>query len=226
MKKISKRSLQSEITEGIKDYIERNSLKPGDVLPSQLEMTKLLGISRSSLREALRTMEAHGIVEIRNGKGVYVKDLSSALFLGEIELNQYKETLLEIIGVRKVLEREIIRLVCLHATEAELENIQKIMDLVMEKYNRRESTSLEDLEYHTELNKVCHNEVMVQVAAYIRHFYLKLWENPYHWKAPFTETIPYHQKTFEQIRLRNYRKAQAINDKVMDMIVREILEMD
>lgn len=69
---IKRVSLQSEIIEYIKNYIVENKLEAGDKLPSQMEMMEILGVSRASIREAFKTLEANNIVEIRNGKGVYV----------------------------------------------------------------------------------------------------------------------------------------------------------
>ncbi|MDP4300824.1 FadR/GntR family transcriptional regulator [Leptothrix discophora] len=57
----------------IKQYIEKNGLRPGDALPTEDRLAELIGVSRLSLREAIKAMDSLGIVESRHGDGVYVK---------------------------------------------------------------------------------------------------------------------------------------------------------
>ena len=64
-RKIQRVSLQSEITKYIQDYIKEEGLIRGDKLPSQGEMVEIMGVSRTSLREAIKTLEAQGLLEVR-----------------------------------------------------------------------------------------------------------------------------------------------------------------
>ena len=70
--KIQRTSLQSEIIRYIQNYIQENGLKPGDRLPSQEKLIEMMGVSRTSLREAMKTLEARNVLEAKNGKGIYV----------------------------------------------------------------------------------------------------------------------------------------------------------
>ena len=70
--KIQRTSLQSEIIRYIQNYIQENNLKPGDRLPSQEKLIEMMGVSRTSLREAMKTLEARNVLEAKNGKGIYV----------------------------------------------------------------------------------------------------------------------------------------------------------
>lgn len=67
---------QAATMNAIRSYILRNRLKPGDPLPAELSFVSELGVSRSSVREALRTLEALDIVEIRHGSGSFVGSMS------------------------------------------------------------------------------------------------------------------------------------------------------
>ena len=108
--KIKRTSLQSEIIRFILDYIREHDLNPGDKLPSQESLLAMMGVSRTSLREAMKTLEARGILEIQNGKGAYVGGLVDADGVQVIDFTQEKERLLEALEVRKILEREILRM--------------------------------------------------------------------------------------------------------------------
>jgi GntR family transcriptional repressor for pyruvate dehydrogenase complex len=67
-------NLSTRIAEQIQDLIARRRLKEGDRLPSEAELARLLRVSRPSLREALKTLAAVGLLEIRHGQGTFVTD--------------------------------------------------------------------------------------------------------------------------------------------------------
>ncbi len=60
------------VAEQVERYVQGNGLAPGDRLPGERELCELLGVSRASVREALRALEARGVVRVQHGKGVFV----------------------------------------------------------------------------------------------------------------------------------------------------------
>jgi GntR family transcriptional repressor for pyruvate dehydrogenase complex len=70
---IKRKRLSEVAIEQIRESIISNKIKPGDKLPSESEMVAQLGVSRVSVREAIRILEISGIVEVRHGRGVFVK---------------------------------------------------------------------------------------------------------------------------------------------------------
>ena len=124
--KIQRTSLQSEIIRYIQNYIQENGLKPGDRLPSQEKLIEMMGVSRTSLREAMKTLEARNVLEAKNGKGIYVGSQEVNDLLRLIDFAKEKELLLDTLEVRKILEREILRMVIHSATREELEELGAI----------------------------------------------------------------------------------------------------
>ena len=68
--------LSHETGDAIRAYIVDKQLKPGDPLPSEAELATQLDVGKTSVREALRRLEAHGVVEVRRGKGLFVGTFS------------------------------------------------------------------------------------------------------------------------------------------------------
>jgi len=91
------------ITQRILDHIRASRLRPGDRLPPERELAGLLGVSRPSLREALRSLQAAGHITVRHGSGVFVSEpeASKALRRG---LSDQKLSLEELYDMRAVLE--------------------------------------------------------------------------------------------------------------------------
>ena len=90
--------------EQIERFVAGNGLAPGDRLPGERELCELLGVSRASVREALRSLETRGLVRVRHGKGVFV----AAPDEGERALQRFSRLrevgLEELFAMREVLE--------------------------------------------------------------------------------------------------------------------------
>lgn len=71
---IEKKSLYLKISDSIYNYIRKNGLQPEDKLPSERDMASMLNTSRHSVREALRILEDRGLIYVKTGSGVFVKD--------------------------------------------------------------------------------------------------------------------------------------------------------
>lgn len=222
MRPIKRTQLQSQIIEFIKQYIDENNLQSGDKLPSQEVLINLMGVSRSSLREAIKTLEAKDILETVNGKGIFLKNGSTNIISAQIEFRKEKESILELLEARRILEREIINLVIQNATEVELDEIGTILNIIMVKYRKGEKQNNNDKEFHLAIYNSCHNRIMNQLILSICNLLEKLWDFPLGMKDPFTKTMPLHEELFNCIRMRNVKKAQKINDKIIGMICEDI----
>lgn len=221
---INRTPLQSEIIKFIQDYIQEENLKTGDKLPSQAGLIEMMGVSRTSLREAIKTMEAKGVLETKNGKGVFVKNDDRNLILSQLSFLEEKESLLEVIEARKILEREILKLTVKNITEHEIEELGKVLKVILDKYHREERQNVEDKQFHYMIYEYCHNRVLYKMMLSVRYLSDKLWEFPLDMKEPFTDTIPFHKDLYNAINERNAKKALDINDQILDMVYHTVQE--
>lgn len=224
MEKINRISLQTYIMNSIEKHIEKNGLKAGDKLPAQAEMCEMLGVSRTSLREVLKALEARNVIAIVNGKGIYLKGDVQLEISARIELKKTREDILQILEVRKMLEREIVKLVILRATDEELDKVQEVLDSLMAKFENKVNSSFEDKSFHMSLYRICHNRLLLELIESSFKVIDKIWENPAGLEKAYTSTIPYHKEMFGYIRQRKIKKAQAINDKALDIVIKELLK--
>ncbi|MCK2212629.1 FadR family transcriptional regulator [Actinomadura sp. ATCC 31491] len=115
-----------EAQEGVKDLIVRRGLVAGDPLPTESELMEELQVSRNSVREALKALQAVGIVEIRHGFGMFVGRMSLAglvdelAFHSRITLQNGKNHLAHLIEIREILESGLVQRLIALGPEAEL----------------------------------------------------------------------------------------------------------
>ena len=220
--KIKRMPLQYEIITYIQDYIQDHELKAGDRLPSQAEMIEMMGVSRTALREAIKTLEAKEVLEVRNGRGVYVKENFADALSNQVNFTKEKETMIELLEVRRALEREMIRMIVERSTEEELDELGSIVKVLMEKYYRGERQNKEDKQFHDKLYEMSHHKTIQQLIQFLSENMSKFWEFPLDMKDPFTNTIPLHEDLYHALRERDIKKARQINTKILNMEIKEI----
>jgi GntR family transcriptional repressor for pyruvate dehydrogenase complex len=128
-KTIKKESTLEVIVQKIKGQIKKGILKPRERLPSEREIAFLLGVSRASVREAIKALSFSGYLEVIQGKGTYVLD--TATKYDEIikyfsEFSNY--SLDYLIEARIMFEGDFARLAALNASQEEIDMIEKIFN--------------------------------------------------------------------------------------------------
>lgn len=219
---VKKNPLQSEIIRYIQNYISENDLKQGDKLPSQAQLVDMIGVSRTALREALKTLEAKGVLEILNGKGIYIAGNHVHAMQVTLDFTEQKENLLELVEIRRALEREVLRLVVQKASDDELKALGQVKDVLLAKYYRGENQTPEDKLFHNMIYEMSHNKNMQKIIVAIQEGLDVFWNHPLNMKDPFTETIPLHGDLYDALIQRNIKKAQLINDEIMDRLCKDI----
>jgi len=118
----------------IKQYIVDNHLRPGDPLPTEMVLSQQLGISRNSLREALKALETIGVVETRHGLGSFVGRGSIEPLVAGVAFNLVQSingdarTLRELLELREILEGELIRRVIGLHTPEQLTRLERLVE--------------------------------------------------------------------------------------------------
>ncbi|MEL5991302.1 FadR/GntR family transcriptional regulator [Microbacterium phosphatis] len=124
-------AVTDEAIAGIKQMIVSGQLRPGDRLPPEKELSERLGLSRSSLREAVKALEVIRVLDVRRGDGTYVTSLEPHLLLEAmsfvVDLHQ-DDSILEIFAVRRMLEPQATSLAARAASDEEIADIGSLLD--------------------------------------------------------------------------------------------------
>jgi len=134
----------------IKEMILAGELSPGDRLPPEKELSERLGLSRSSLREAVKALEVIRVLDVRRGDGTYVTSLEPRLLLEAmsfvVDLHD-DQSVLEIFAVRRILEPAASALAAANADDAALERLREAVAQV-DHAAGVEDLVAHDLEFH------------------------------------------------------------------------------
>ncbi|MHA6623852.1 FadR/GntR family transcriptional regulator [Pseudonocardia sichuanensis] len=129
----------------IKAMIRSGELRPGDRLPPEKELSEALGLSRSSLREAVKALEVIRVLDVRRGDGTYVTSLTPDLLLDAmsfvVDIHQ-DASVLELFEVRRILEPAATGLAAARASAGDVEHLQGLLSQV------HATTSVDDLVAH------------------------------------------------------------------------------
>ena len=223
-KPIKRVSLQSEIIKYIQSYIEEHDLKEGDRLPSQGLFIEMMQVSRTALREAVKTLEAEGIVEVKNGKGIFVGCRGSKATALEslIGFTMERESLIEALEARRAMETELMAMVVRNATDQEMDELGELTEVLMKKVRADERDTEEDKAFHEKIYLMCHNKVFYAVLKVLDEYTDRLWQFPLDIEDPFKASMPYHEMLYQALRERDIKKAQKINNKLLDCVYDDI----
>jgi len=143
-----------------------NKLKPGDMLPPERELVRRFRVSRSSIRDAIRRLEAVGLVEPRQGVGTVVRELPNDAVVTPVAnvLLQKRKLIHELLEVRLIIEPPLAREAALHASAEQISEMQAILDRQDEKVRRGELATAEDSAFHYAIALAADNSVMLKLV--------------------------------------------------------------
>jgi GntR family transcriptional repressor for pyruvate dehydrogenase complex len=150
--------------------VRSGQLAPGDRLPPQRELTGLLGLSYTVVREAIRGLASMGIVEIHHGKGVFVKSVSTEMLIEPETLFFLleKEAFVQAIEVRRILEVECLALAAERATEEDLATLREHLEKMKTHCHGPDALRYSG-EFHLALARASHNQVLASIMqSFIR----------------------------------------------------------
>jgi len=158
-------SIVNNIVEQIKNLIVYEKMMPGDKLPSERVLSAYLGVSRNSLREALKTVEALGILEIRHGAGIFLRQPNfeavtlpiMAYSLGD------RDILLELVEARKIVDVEIAGLAAQRANESNTATLKEYMDRCRENREKYSEDGASRTEFEALLARVAGNRILISI---------------------------------------------------------------
>ena len=153
----------------IRDLIRSGGLRPGDRLPPEKELSTSLGLSRNSLREAVKALEMINVLDVRRGDGTYVTNLrpSSAMDAMSFVLElQQDETILDLLEVRRILESAAGARAAARITQPEVDELRLLLGQV-DSQSGVEDLVAHDLAFHHRIAAISGNEFLCDLLEVV-----------------------------------------------------------
>ncbi len=204
---LNRESVTSSIINRLTDLLISGELKPGDKLPTEMELAEQLGVGRNSVREAIKMLSYLGVIEIRRGIGTFVansmpESVVNPLILG---LVFEQKTSREIIELRLLIETAIGEIVIQKASDEDIKNLVAANEHLKKAAARKSSSSQQlrdiDIGFHETLLELTDNNPLKKVGKAIYALFLSSIENTV--KQDPERAVRNHQLIIEAVEKRD-----------------------
>jgi GntR family transcriptional repressor for pyruvate dehydrogenase complex len=206
------RRVAERVVQELRAFITDNQLQPGQKLPPERVFLEQFGVSRSSLREAVRVLTTLGLIDVRHGDGMYVaappetwKASSSAIFDATEQ-----HALRNLVETRLGIELAATTAAIQRASTEDLERLQQIVDDHARRLKRDPDYSWEPLAFELAVIEVTGNTWLYEVELMLRDAWMSLSGGLRATVARHSEWVSEHQAILASIRSRNVTQAQRL----------------
>lgn len=158
--------IYEDIVRQVKALIADGHLKSGDRLPPERDLAERFRVSRTSVREALRSLQSLGLIEIRAGEGAFVRDVSVEALIEPLALVilPYREAVGELFEARHLLEPAIAALAARRASREEIAEMERILDEQAREVVHGRTGMAQDSSLHAAIAAAAHNRAIVRIV--------------------------------------------------------------
>jgi DNA-binding FadR family transcriptional regulator len=163
---VATQRLYEQVAGQVTDLVARGEFKPGDRLPPERDLAKLLGVSRPTVREAMIALEIAGLVDVRVGAGAFVTDKAKNGTNGSANGRLFEgagSSPLELIAARRTIEPEVAALAAKLATPAEIAAIAETIAMISAAQDTPEHRAADHL-FHVRVGLASHNAVLTAIV--------------------------------------------------------------
>ncbi|UCF96036.1 MAG: FadR family transcriptional regulator [Spirochaetaceae bacterium] len=210
MEKLPRVNLSEIIADKIHQDILEGKLKPGDRLPPHEVLCERWGVSRVTLREALKTLDTKGLIEIHQGRGTFVRNYNRDLIESQFEFHSLlgEKTILQLFEARKIIETALVELATRRITKSEIASLDSILKDMVETVKEGDPLQFArfDFNFHNSIGGMAKNDVLLMMLEKIQ-FLIETQQREMfeyaHEPNPLESSFHDHKEICRMIRERN-----------------------
>lgn len=204
----SSKGLQRIVVEDLGRQIISGLLRPGDSLPTEPELGNQFGVSRTSVREAMRILSTKGLIEIRQKIGTRVSDkenwnvFDSDILRWHHESGHGHDVMRDLIEMRQILEPEAAKLAAARASIDDHQNLQLALRQMLEEINSPDGYARADLDFHLSIYRASKNSLLWQFGTVVADFLKRVFmmqQQTVRENQDLLQDIELHEAVYEQI---------------------------
>src|SRR5207249_4337771 len=202
---IRKTRVAEEIADRIRVLILDGTLPTGQPLPGERLLAERFGVSRGSIRDALRMLETIGLLETRHGRGTFPRELDVNRLVAPLaSVLTYRHDLRdELLDVRRMFEPAVARAAALRVTGDDLADLQRIVETQRRKLKAGRSAIVEDTAFHAVLARATRNRAVVRIMETLNNLLIESRTLTLKQKGRPERSIRGHEAVVEALRRRD-----------------------
>ena len=225
IKPIKRNNISSQVFDQIRDQIVKGEWTPGTKIPSENEFSRILGVSRITIREVLKKLTTLGLLETRQGEGTYVRELSADNFMDSLLplLVLDNPGTIQILEFRRVIEIETVGLAVDRANDDDIRNLECILAKMKQYEDDLKKFAVEDLKFHISIAEITKNPLIIKVISIIRDI-LKVSMQDIVGELGTKDGLYYHKKIIEAIKLKDRNMAKQLMEEHIIITIERLTE--
>ena len=202
--------LAQSVADEVRSMILHDRMSSGDQLPSEMELMTRFDVGRSTIREAMKQLQAENIVVIRRGKGSFVADQIGLIRdpLG-LSFEEQNRVLRELMEVRLLLEPGIAGEAAKRRDEGNLEAMRRSIERMTEAFSKGEDYQSFDYDFHLAMAESVHNSVLRRIYPVVFEAIAQGYQRTAHVHGSFEVALNYHREILSAIEEGDAEAARA-----------------
>lgn len=210
---------QRQVMDALLEIIDSESLGAGDRLPAEVDLARRLGLGRGTVREAIKSWEAMGIVTRNKGAGtVLATDISGHALQLPLSVTLEAQSLARTLAVRRPLEIEAVRIAARHADERQRHEIRGLMLELMAVYEAGEDWRAVDHRFHAAIHAATGNPLFGQLINQLLRAFHDIYEAPFGQPQLGHASLPLHRPLAEAIVAGDAEAAADLMTRILDEV--------
>jgi GntR family transcriptional regulator, transcriptional repressor for pyruvate dehydrogenase complex len=217
---IKKARVAEAIADRIRVLILDGTLPPDQPLPAERQLAARFGVSRGSVRDALRVLETIGLIETRHGQGTFPRELDVNRLVAPLaSILTYRRDLRdELLDVRRMFEPAVARVAAARVTEDDLAALQRILDIQRRKLRTGGSAIAEDTAFHATLARATRNRVVIGIMETLNNLLIESRKLTLRQKGRPARSVEGHEAVVDALRRRDPDAAAVAMHHHIDQI--------
>ena len=220
---VKRTNLSNMVFEEMKSRIFSGAYEQGAILPTQDDLAKEFGVSRTVMRDAFHKLSSLGLVESQQGRGSFVRFEGAVSVMSSVleSFNMNAETIQDLMEARYHLEKIIVGLAAERVTEADIAFLKRNVELMDAAVIAGDIPSFAsiDLEFHEKLGEISHNVVLTRILSMIREMMKNFFDGFSKTPGVAPRAVAYHKEIFSAVSERDVEQAERkMQDHLGDII--------
>ncbi len=230
---LKKVKVSDEVVQALESIIVENDLQPGDKLPSQAELSEKLQVGTRSIREAFRTLESRGLVETKQGKGVFVKETNLDYFLETLmdsfvfHFPSTKDLLVDLTKTRRIIESQAIFEIAADPPRGFLPRFAELVEKLDGKADEKDidSYNVLDFELHNLIVTATGNKILITLYKHLHSLMMQSFSKTGYVRGSLTTSVEDHHKMLEALVTRDADQAKIIMEKHISLTMHKVEQL-